>query len=161
MSIEPLLSAGLVIQVHVVAAICAIVLGPVALLRRSRDIWHKVAGRVWVVAMLVVAVSSFWISEAPMLGPFGPIHVLSVLTLWGLFQGMRAIRRGDIVRHQGEMRGLYFWAMGVAGLFTFLPGRRMNTVFFGENAVLGFVVAALVIGGMLALYARSVRRVSV
>ena len=56
------------------------------------------------------------------------------------------------------MRSLYFWAMGVAGLFTFLPGRRMNAVFFGDAAMQGFLLMAGLIGAGLAWYAYISRR---
>ena len=161
MTLTPLLNAPLEIQLHVLSALCAVVLGPIALLRRSRDIWHKRAGRAWVLAMLSTAITSFAILETRMIGPFSIIHGLSILTLWGLWQGVSAIRRGDIKRHQAEMRNLYFWAMGVAGLFTFLPGRRMNRVFFGDASEVGFVVAATLIGGALGWYAIQSRRAAI
>ncbi|SFO76568.1 hypothetical protein SAMN03159463_02866 [Mesorhizobium sp. NFR06] len=31
--------------------------------------------------MLVIAVSSFWIQQIRLIGPFSPIHVLSILVL--------------------------------------------------------------------------------
>ncbi len=91
-------------------------------------------------------------------GPFSIIHGLSVLTLAGLWQRLVAVRSGDIARHQAEMRNLYFWAMGVAGLFTFLLGRRMNRVFFADMPVVGFAVAAAIIGAGLAWYWARYRR---
>ena len=151
MTLLPLIHAPLAVQCHVLCAICAIVLGPVALLRRSRDHWHRRAGYAWVIAMFGTATSSFLISETPMVGPFGPIHMLSVFTLYGLWQGVRAARARDVVAHQGHMKNLYFWAMGIAGLFTFLPGRRMNAVFATADPQTVFIVAAIVIGAGLTL----------
>jgi uncharacterized membrane protein len=152
MTLDPILTAPLIIQLHVVGAICAIVLGPMALFRRSRDIWHRRLGYAWVMAMAFTAVSSFWISEAPIIGLFGPIHALSVLTIYGLWRGISAARAGNIAAHRGQMQGLYFWAMGVAGLFTFLPGRRMNSVFFDMAPLAGFIAMAVVIGGVLVVF---------
>lgn len=152
MTLDPILSAPLAIQFHVVSAICAVVLGPIALLRRSRDIWHRTAGYMWVLAMAATAGSSFWISDSPVIWKFSPIHGLSVLTLWGLWQGIRSARMGQIMQHRKEMQGLYFWAMGVAGMFTFLPGRRMNSVFFDGQEMVGFVAVAVILGGGLAWY---------
>jgi hypothetical protein len=40
------------------------------------------------------------------------------------------------------MRNLYLQALILAGIFTFLPGRRMNAVFFSQNPELGLPVAA-------------------
>jgi len=100
------------------------------------------------------------ISEFPVFGPFGPIHILSFLTIFGLWQGVTAARRNDIARHQKEMRSLYFWAMGVAGLFTFLPYRRMNRMFFEAAPQEGFVLMAVLIGGGLLWYAIQSRKVA-
>lgn len=158
MTLAPFLYAPLEIQIHVCAALCAIILGPLALWRRSRDRWHKNLGYAWVVAMAVTALSSFAILDRPVIGPFSPIHALSVLTLTGLWRGIRAARQGRITAHQSEMRGLYFWAMGVAGLFTFLPGRRMNMAFFPETPSQGFTAMAILIGTGLVFYAYTTRK---
>ena len=91
MSLDPILTASLTIQLHVLGAILAIAVGPFALLRKSRDRVHKIAGYIWVVAMYLAAGSSLFISEGAMLGPFGPIHILSFLTLFSLTRGMMAI----------------------------------------------------------------------
>lgn len=158
MSLDPILNAPFVIQLHAFAAVCAVILGPIALLRRSRDNLHKAAGYVWVLAMAVTALSSFGIlSEIGPL-PVSPIHVLSVFTLWSLWRGITAIRERRIGDHQKEMRALYFWAIGVAGLFTFLPGRRMNSVFFSDRQEVGFAIMAILIGGGLAWYSYASRR---
>lgn len=133
-------------------------MGPLALWRRSRDRWHKRLGYAWLIAMAVTAVSSFGIMDIRLIGPFSPIHAISVFTLWSLWQGVNAARQRRIAAHQQAMKTLYFWAMGVAGLFTFLPGRRMNDMFFGAAPLAGFTVLACVIGGGLAYYALAGRR---
>ena len=161
MTLTPLLIAPFAVQLHVMAAICAIVLGPMVLWRRSRDRWHKGLGYAWVIAMAVTALSSFAISHDPMLGPFSLIHALSVFTLLGLWKGINAARQRRIKAHQQEMRGLYFWAMGVAGLFTFLPGRRMNIVFFEEMPVAGFALMAVLIGSGLIWYMLARRKAEI
>jgi uncharacterized membrane protein len=130
MTLAPLLDAPALIQLHVAAALLSVVLGPVAILRRSRDILHRTAGRVWVVSMAITAGSSFWISENPMIGPFSVIHILSVITLFGLVGAVHAIRAGDVARHGATMRALYAQALMLAGAFTFLPGRLMSEAVF-------------------------------
>ncbi len=152
MTLAPLLAAPFAVQLHVCAALCAIILGPLALWRRSRDHWHKRFGYAWVVAMALTALSSFAILDRPMIGPFSVIHALSVVTVIGLWKGVNAARARRIEAHQAEMRSLYFWAMGVAGLFTFLPGRRMNMVFFAGQPWLGFAVMTILIGSGLLWY---------
>lgn len=142
MALAPLIDAPPVVQLHVAAALLSVVLGPVAIFRRSRDIVHRMAGRVWVAAMLVTAGSSFWISEDPMIGPFSVIHILSVITLLGLVSAIRVIRVGDVAKHGATMRALYAQALMLAGAFTFFPGRRMSEAFFPGMPWLG--LAAMV-----------------
>jgi len=88
-------------------------------------------GRAWVTAMAVVALSSFAIFEIRLLGPFSPIHLLSLFTLVQLGVAVRAARRGDIALHRRVMKGLVFGVLMLAGAFTFLPGRIMYAVVTG------------------------------
>ena len=146
MTLAPLLSADPIVQVHVVSALLALGLGPAALYRRRRDRLHKLLGYVWVGAMAVVALSSFGIHSFAVIGPFSPIHALSLFTLWSLFEGMRLILSGRIVAHRTVMRNLYWYGLCVAGLFNFLPGRTMNRVLLGGQDGLGYVVLGLGLG---------------
>lgn len=159
MTLAPILTAPLVIQLHVIAALCAVIIGPFVLLRRSRDFWHQSFGYVWVIAMCMTALTSFGVRAATGPGLVSPIHALSAFTLWGLWQGVNAARQRRIAAHQKEMRNLYFWAIGIAGLFTFLPDRRMNTVLFGEPSMLGFTLMCGLIGTGLAWYVYASRKV--
>lgn len=142
---EPLLTAPAEIQFHAVSAIVALALGPVAIFRRRRDRLHKTLGYIWVLAMGVVIGSSFMIFEIRLIGPFSPIHLLSVFAAYNLYRGVRAAITGDISRHHKTMRGLYFWALGLAGLFTLMPGRIMGATLFGGAQTQGFW-AALMLG---------------
>jgi uncharacterized membrane protein len=144
MTFDVLIAAGPVITLHVVAATLAVLLGPMALYRRSRDIWHRVAGVAWVMCMLVVATSSLFIHEARQVGAFSIIHGLAVLTLVGLCQGMWALHCGNVRLHGRIMRLLYLQALILAGIFTFLPGRRMSAMIFPGAPELGF-------GGVMAI----------
>lgn len=157
MTLDPLLFAPLEVQIHAIAAVLSVVIGPMALFRRSRDIWHKRAGYAWVCTMAITALSGFFINTTPIVGPFGPIHLLSVMALWGLIDGMRRILRGDVRGHQEAMRSLYFWGLGIAGIFTFFPGRRLNVALFGEPSWIGFAAIAALIGLGLIWYTRSMR----
>lgn len=140
------------IQIHIVTALLAVVLGPVVLFRPRRDALHRTLGYVWVMAMAVVALSSFMIHSIRVIGPFSPIHALSVYTLYGLVQAIRAARARRIAEHRATMRWLYFWSMGVAGLFTLLPGRAMHRVLFGADTWAGFV---LIVAGVAIVFAFS------
>ena len=143
MSLSALTEAPALIQIHAYAAILSFALGPFALLRKRRDIWHKSAGYVWVAAMYCTAISSTFFSETPMIGPFSPIHILSMVTLVGLPYAVRAAMRTAFA-HGRTMRALYAQALIIPGVFTFLPGRRMNALFGDGQDMAVFWVAAAV-----------------
>lgn len=147
MTLDPLLDAPLVIQAHVLAAIPALMLGPVALWRRRRDGLHRAIGRIWVLSMAALAVTGLLIpSEGlALIGPFGPIHALSFLTLWGLWEGVAHARAGRIAAHRAQMRWMYLGALAVAGAFTFMPGRRLNAVLFQDTPHLAWPALGLVL----------------
>lgn len=141
MTLDPILTAPLLIQLHVLTAIVSATLGPFVLYRR-RDRIHKALGYVWITAMAGVALSGLALPAQVLhfyLG-FGPIHILCLFVLWGLFDGVRAIQRRELRRHRETMRGLYWNAITIAGLFTFLPGRRMNQMVFPEAEWLGWCI---------------------
>jgi uncharacterized membrane protein len=143
MTLSPLLAAALPVQFHVACALVALALGPIALLRRRRDRWHRIVGMVWILAMGGAAVSSFLIVEIRMIGPFSPIHALSVLVLWSLWSALVAIRSGNVAKHRATLRALYVFGLLVPGLFTLLPGRIMHEVVFGATVPLGFAMVAV------------------
>ena len=119
------------IPFHAYAAFLAVILGGIQLLRPKGTGTHKYLGYAWVVLMLWVSVSSFWIHTIKVIGPFSPIHLLSIFTIWSVFEAIRSARRGNISRHKRMMKLLYLLALIVTGLFTMLPGRTMNAVIFG------------------------------
>ncbi len=113
------------------------------MLRRSRDIVRRTAGRFRVVGMAVTAASSFRTSTFPMIGPFSVIRVLSVITLFGLVSALRAIRSGDVARHGTVMRALCARALMPDGALAFLAGRRTGKAVFpgkGMAALAGLAV---------------------
>jgi uncharacterized membrane protein len=131
------------IQIHAAAATVAVLLGPLPIYRKRRDRLHKVAGYIWVTAMLAVAVTAFFIHSFAVIGPFSPLHGFALLTLWSLWRGIDAARRGDIVVHEATLRSLYWFGLLIAGLANFLPDRRINQMFFDGQDQLGWIVIAL------------------
>ncbi len=150
MTLAPLADLPLAIHLHLWPALLALGLGPFALYRRRRDALHKVAGYTWVTAMALVAASAFWLEAAvlPLAFGFGPIHALSVVVLHGLARGVLAARSGDIAAHEGWMRGLYWQALIIAGMFTLLPGRTLNTLLFPGQPSAGLVAIGVIAGGL-------------
>jgi uncharacterized membrane protein len=151
MSLDPILSAPLAIQIHATAATAAMLLGAVVLFRRKGTPTHKLMGRIWVGLMLVVATSAIFINEIRLVGPFSPIHIFVVMTYFGVWEGVREIRRGNVVAHQAAMKSLYLGALLLTGAFTLLPGRRMHDVLFGTES--GWVPSLVAIPLALALTA--------
>lgn len=121
----------LVTLIHIGGATSSLVLGGIVLFGPKGTPGHKMMGRIWALAMVTTAFSSFFMkSFAPMLGQFGPIHILSVWTLYSLPRAIWYIRQGDVEGHLKTMRGLYF-GLCLAGLMTFIPGRTFYALIFG------------------------------
>lgn len=131
MTLAPLFAAPVPIQLHAFAALAALLLTPLQLLDRKGSGAHRLLGYGWVLAMAVVALSSFWIHTMPMLGPFSLLHLLSVWVLAMLPVAILAARKGDVRRHRTAMTAFVIGALGIAGAFTLLPGRIMHQVLFG------------------------------
>ncbi|HZY69234.1 MAG TPA: DUF2306 domain-containing protein [Devosia sp.] len=151
MNLEPILSADLPIQIHATSAVAATALGAVVLFRPKGTPLHKLLGRTWAGLMFVAATSAIFINEMQVIGPFSPIHIFVVMTYYGLWEGIREIRRGNVRAHQASMKTLYLGALLLAGAFTLLPGRRMHTVLFGADA--GWLPSAIAIPAVLAVTA--------
>jgi uncharacterized membrane protein len=131
MSLTPLLNAGPLIQIHAFAAMGAFALGVVQLTAPKGTIPHRTVGWIWVALMLTVAVSSFWIHDIRMFGPFSAIHLLSIVTLVTVPAAVLAARRHRVVTHRKAMTSIFVGALVIAGFFTFMPGRIMYRVAFG------------------------------
>jgi uncharacterized membrane protein len=132
MTLAPLLAAPAVIQVHAFAAMGAFGLGAVQLAAPKGTIPHRLVGWVWVLLMLTIVVTSFFIHTIRLWGPFSPIHLLSLFTLAVLPIAVLAAHRHDVRHHQRAMIGLFVGALVIAGLFTLWPGRIMSAVVFGS-----------------------------
>ncbi len=81
MSFAPLLDAAPAIPVHAFAAMTAFVLGLVQFAAPKGTLPHRTLGWIWVALMLAAAISSFWIHQIRLVGPWSPIHLLSILVL--------------------------------------------------------------------------------
>jgi len=134
MSFAPLLNASFAIQLHAFAAMSAFLLGLLQFAAPKGTLPHRTVGWIWVVLMLVIAISSFWIhgQGARLAGPFGPIHLLSILVLVMLPVGLWFAHKHNARGHARTMVGLFIGALIVAGLFTLAPGRIMHAVAFGN-----------------------------
>jgi uncharacterized membrane protein len=131
MTLAPLLAAPAVIQFHAFAAIAAFALGVVQLAAPKGTIPHRAVGWSWVLLMLAIAISSFFIHTIRLWGPFSPIHLLSLLTLVTVPLAVWLAHRHDVRHHRIAMTSIFISALVLAGAFTLLPGRIMSAVVFG------------------------------
>src|SRR3954453_9067333 len=81
MSLAPLLDAHSAIPLHAFAAMAAFALGLVQFAAPKGTLPHRTIGWIWVALMAAIAIISFWIHSIRMIGPFSPIHALSIFTL--------------------------------------------------------------------------------
>jgi uncharacterized membrane protein len=131
MSLAPLLEAAPAIPLHAFAAMAAFLLGLVQFAAPKGTLPHRTIGWIWVVLMAVVAASSFWIHQIRLVGPFSPIHLLSIFTLVMLPLAVWRAHTHRVTDHRRIMILIFAGALVVAGLFTLVPGRIMHRVIFG------------------------------
>jgi uncharacterized membrane protein len=132
MSLGPLLSAPPPIPWHAFAALAALVTGGAQLALPKGTTRHRVMGYAWAALMLVIAISSFWIQQIRLIGPFSPIHILSIIVLVTVPLAVWHAHMHRIEKHRRVMISLYVFALIGAGVFTLLPGRIMHAVVFGQ-----------------------------
>ena len=131
MTLAPLLEAAPAIPLHAFAAMAAFLLGLVQFAAPKGTLPHRTLGWIWVGLMAVVAASSFWIHTIRLVGPFSPIHLLSIFTLVVLPLAVWRAHTHRVADHRRMMIFIFAGALVVAGLFTLLPGRIMHHVVFG------------------------------
>ena len=109
---------------HLYASLLALGLGAILLLSPKGTMPHRILGSTWVLAMAFSALSSFWFGGGvlPLIGHFGPIHLLSLWVLVALAVAVVAILKGRVEQHRGWMVGAY---LGLVGAFvgSLAPGR--------------------------------------
>jgi uncharacterized membrane protein len=131
MTLAPLLNAAPAIPLHGFAAMAAFGLGVVQLAAPKGTLPHRTLGWIWVLLMALVAVSSFWIQQIRLVGPWSPIHLLSIFTLVMLPLGVWRAHRHHVNAHRWTMISIFTGALVIAGAFTLVPGRIMHAVIFG------------------------------
>ena len=131
MNLAPLLDAAPAIPLHAFAAIAAFALGIVQFAAPKGTLPHRTIGWIWVLLMAGVAISSFWIHTIRLVGPFSPIHLLSIFTLIMVPLAVWRAHTHRVADHKRIMIMTFSGALVIAGLFTLVPGRIMHAVVFG------------------------------
>lgn len=153
MNLQPFLDASFAVQFHVLTVIPAAFLGAYVLLTRKGTRRHKLLGRIWMILMVLTAVSTFFIHQIRVWGDFSPIHILSVVVITSCGMAIWHIRRGNVRAHKTALISAYIGGIFGAGIFTFWPGRMMNAIFLGgsdaatpQSTMHAIVAAAVVVG---------------
>ena len=123
---------SLPVILHVVGATVFVVLGALqfsAGFRRRRPSWHRIAGRVAILAALLAAGSGIWLAFAT-LADYSPLlFVFRLLAAAGLalciILGFRAIRQRRLPRHRAWMIRAFAIGLGAA--------TQVFTLGFGEG----------------------------
>jgi len=121
------------VYLHLATIFPAFFIGTYLLLNRKGTVSHRLLGKVYMLLMLITAIITLFMSAEVgprLLNHFGFIHLLSILVLYNVFFAYRAIRLGNVKAHGGYMRGLYIGGLLIAGFFTLLPSRMLNTLLF-------------------------------
>jgi len=114
--------------IHLAAVVPAVVIGVVQLTAPKGTRPHKRLGWIWVLAMAVAALSSFWIMEQRKDAGWSVIHLLSVWVLIALSLAIWHIRRGNVRAHKRYMVGTLLGLAG-AGIGALMPGRFLAVTF--------------------------------
>lgn len=131
MTLAPLAQASLAIQIHTTAALLVILLTVLIFTRARGTRAHRRLGWLWVIGMLGVAISSFWITHGGPVFGYSWIHLLSLYVIGGIIYALWQIRRGHVAPHRGMMIGMVWGGLVIAGAFTLAPGRIMHAVLIG------------------------------
>lgn len=110
----------------------AFALGVLQLAAPKGTLPHRTLGWIWVSLMVSVSATAFIIHELRLWGPWSPIHLLAIFTLTALPFAVWHARQHRIQHHRWAMIGIFAGALVIAGLFTFVPGRIMHAVLFGQ-----------------------------
>jgi uncharacterized membrane protein len=113
--------------IHLAAVLPALVIGVHQLAARKGTRPHKLLGWIWVAAMAVAALSSFWIFGSNGSG-YSVIHLLSVFVLFNLVCAIWSVRRGNVRAHKKFMAGTMIGLIG-AGVGALMPGRFLAQLF--------------------------------
>lgn len=130
MNFALILTAEPAIQLHIITVIIALITNALILTMRKGTRIHRRVGWVWAVTMILTSITTFWINSFDFAWGFSPIHIFSLVVLFNVPYAIISIRKGNVEAHRRAMIGTVVGSLGIAGLFTFTPGRIMWEVFF-------------------------------
>ncbi|MEM7728305.1 MAG: DUF2306 domain-containing protein [Pseudomonadota bacterium] len=128
MNPEYFTQASLAVQIHVLVAFAALAIGLAMFVKRKGTWMHRYGGRTFLLLMLATATSALFIREMNA-GGLSWIHLFVPLTFFASWETVHYIRKGDVRRHRRAVMGLFFGALLIPGIVSFLPGRTMWMIF--------------------------------
>jgi uncharacterized membrane protein len=132
------MSYSLVGWTHVIAAVAALLLGGIIIARRKGTRSHRLIGRTYVCAMLLLNISALMLYD--MTGYFGPFHAGALFSFTCVLIGISApiFRKGDwLGRHYRWMGWSYFGLLAAA----FAEAMVRVPAFAAHTPIRGFEVA--------------------
>src|SRR5262249_48601019 len=127
MSLAPLLAEPFAVRLHVFTVVPAFFLGTWQIFVSHKGApWHRKLGYVYLALMTVTAIAALFIHQIPAIDivyGFGPIHIFSLVTLFGVVGALRGAWSHNIRLHKRSMLGVYIGGLLIAGSFALLPGR--------------------------------------
>jgi len=134
---------------HIAAAVLAMVLGAMVLLRRKGDIAHKRFGYAYALCMLLVNATAFGMYK--LFGSFGPFHIAAIVSLLTLAAGLRAALRNKrrpnwLVTHLTYM---YWSVIGLYAAFFSELGVRLPLGGTFASVVMSATAATIILGFLL------------
>ncbi len=133
---------------HVIAALCALLIGPINMLRRRRDRAHRILGYTWAASIYYVCLSSFWIVTD---GHYSWLHGLSAFTIVTVSLGIASAVRRDIRGHAMNMIGSYLGLL-VAFLFAAMVPTRAIPRLMANDPGTAVFAAVCIAASVAALY---------
>lgn len=118
---------------HLLTVLPCVFLGAYLLLAKKGGKIHRKLGISYMVLMVITAILALFMEARvgpKLLNHFGYLHLFSILVLWTVPTALIQVKKGNIKSHQRKMVLLYIGAIGIAGGFTFAPGRYLHTLFF-------------------------------
>lgn len=119
---------------HLWTVVPCVFMGAYLLFAKKGGLLHRKLGIVYMTLMVTTAVIALFMEARVgprLLNHFGYLHLFSLLVLWTVPTALIQVKKGNIKNHQRKMILLYVGAIGIAGGFTFVPGRYLYEVFFG------------------------------
>ena len=111
-----------------------IFLGAYLLLFPKATRLHRLLGKIYLSLMGMTGIITLFMpsqGEFKLLNHFGPLHVLSVITLYTVPTAYRAAKNKNIAAHKSAMIQLYIGGIIIAGSWAILgEGRLLNELFF-------------------------------